>query len=243
MNAATKSPVILCATTVWVTAWLVGLAGSAHATILPFSIGTGSVDSMNPIYGDNVAGSPQSGYIYLDGGEGWTPNVTVAFSGGVGGWVTWNGAGFTDLTGVAYNTGSAGTTVNIEFQAAAGYKVQLLDFQLANWEPSNNQLNAQVFDAGGAPLTALTPYTVPAGATHGSMVNIWATPAYFEDTKLTLSITYVSGPGMDWFAFDNIRFAEVEVQEAAVPEPSTLALAGLGLLGAAVIVIRRRARK
>ncbi|MCE9555122.1 MAG: PEP-CTERM sorting domain-containing protein [Planctomycetes bacterium] len=226
---------VFCAAMVLVASLVFGMASTAQATRLPF--GAPLVDNVQipTAYGDNVAGSPQLGYTYFNDGEGWTPNVTwdlLATGAPNLGLVGSIGSAFSPLVDVAYPPSAGAATVTMVLQAAAGYKVKLLDFQVANWNPTTiTWESVQVLDSANNPLATATNVLVPNGAGILDQAGTFgATP--FEDTKLTLIFTETSAsPRAFWIAFDNIKFAEVQ----EVPEPSTLALSGLGLFGLMVL--------
>lgn len=226
----------MCATALIAGILTFGLASSAHATRLPFGSPLAPNVQIPGVYGDNVAGSPQGGYTYFDDGEGWTPNVTwdLVVGGANTGLVADNGAPFTPLSSVAYPPSGGAATVTMVLQADAGYKVQLLDFQVANWpETTITWESVQVLDSANVPLATVLNVGVPTGAGILDQAGVFGATT-FEDTKLTLIFTETNAsPGAFWVAFDNIKFAQVEVE--GVPEPSTLVLGVMGLCGLALV--------
>ena len=111
-----------------------GLATTAQATTLSFDIPGGDGDPLPLSYGDRVAGLFQDGAVYSESGEGYTPNVTVAFEGSSGPtgalWIAEYGA----LENVAYNPISGDTAFRIRFRSDPGYSMRLYEFQLAGFQ-------------------------------------------------------------------------------------------------------------
>ena len=228
-------------------ALLVGLGsvGSAQATELTFNIaGLVPFDNIPTAYGDNVTSTTMGPFSY-GMGNGFTPNITVDYrtlnvgSIGTGGGtlhnnLDWWNFNYGDLVNVAYPVDpvSAG---EISFVPEPGWAVRINSFDLAGW-PDVDMPNQPLLILDGAynVLLSLGPILVQGD---------FAGPRH---TTVTPNLTFAGIVriqfGNNWnVGIDNINFDQVPTGVGpAVPEPSGLALAGLGALGLAGVVWRRR---
>lgn len=216
-------------TVLCVAAAVVGLGiapSNSRATILNFDAiaGGGFVPSG---YGDRVS-SEGGGWGYLEG-NGWTPNVQVGFDTvrlddhlfTVSGLRTW-GLGYGDLSIVAFSGAQTDHAGVFTFSPDPGYAVRINSFQLAGY-PQHDWEDQPVL------------------VTDESWAVLWTGDPHVEGSNLEAD-TYVgthseyapgvtrSGPlylvfGNNW----NVGIDTIDFDQVPVPEPGTLALAGIGL--------------
>jgi hypothetical protein len=214
--------------------------GASHATVLTFDAlaGGGVVPSG---YGDRVSGD-FGGWGYVEG-NGWTPNVGVAFdslllsdNGLAGAGLNLWGGGFGDLSVVAYPAGGvAGFAGVFEFTPDPGYAVRINRFQLGGCPTTDyDDQPIRITDGGFTVLWA-------AGSSHvegSEMIGEALVPSHSEFTPdFTSARPIFLIYGNNW----NIGIDNIDFDQVAVPEPSTLALVSLALLLPAS-ALRRRAR-
>lgn len=235
-------------------------AGSAGATILLFDqerdaatqmvVGaTSSGGRLPPDYGDHVTGAVVDvlggEFTYGDGGEGFTPDVTVdIFSAGA----TANDArvrlwqnDYGDLVNVIFaegpGTGGA-PLLSIVLSAAPGFAVDLYGFDLAGWSHADYTIAGVSVLAGPATLFS-QPNVLVQGDLNGPQHTAFAfdPPLSAPELLVQIDLSNLASGIQDNIGVDSIRFGQTP---PAVPEPGTALLlaCGLVLTGA----LRRRLR-
>ena len=227
------------------------VSGTAGATILQFdqarSRATGSTveptyagAGLPQDYGDRVAGSPQSvsggQYTYGNAGEGYTPNVEVAYSLGVAtgaGEVRMWTTGYGSLNNVIF--GPPGSQrIDIQFTADPGYSVLLHGFDLAGWPEADYTINGVSVLEGANTLFSQSSVLVEGDGIGDPFTRFdFSTP--LSGPSLTIQIDYsnIASGSQDNIGLDNLRFSQFP---SPVPEPSGWAclLAGVSLVAWAV---------
>jgi len=206
------------------------LPGVASATILTFDQGTVSnFEAVDSTYGDDVEATLEgtSEFGYGVGAEGFTPNVQLSY--GVATPALWT-TQYGDLTNILYH--SANGVLTVTFTADPGFLVQLYEFDAAVWpSPTSDQtINAVRVSDGINTLFEELSATI-SGATSTLFDFTGGAPLTAPQLILTIDALNL-GAASDNIGIDNVRFGQI-----AIPEPSTLAIAALGLLG---IGCRRR---
>jgi hypothetical protein len=222
---------------------VLGCVQAGEATILTFDQDlpndpTNDFAPVPQVYGDSVPGSPQGGFTYGNGGEGFTPHVATAY--GPGGNVRMWTAGYGDLTNVIYQQDDTptGRTLDLTLTAAPGYDVRLYSFDMAGFGFTDRSINAvQVLD--GASNTLFTCTSCFIDGTAGHTAFSFSTPLTSQVLRIHFDASNL-GSGSDNIGLDNVRFGE---QAAAVPEPASLVLVGAGFGLAAARLGRRRRRE
>ena len=203
--------------------FLFGLTqAQAGSTTLEFNTDPNPTNTFFPSngYGSNATG---------------TPDVTVQYSrnlylsgiyGGLG-----NGSGNAVYSGYSGN----GHTAFFHFEATApGTSVTLDSFNLAQYYDTTDQkVDIYAFVPGDTPYYYLSGET-PAGGTGFTTYSPNITAPYGEFIQLNVSNLYEVG-------INEITFTE-NTASAAVPEPSSFILAGLGGLAILGTSLRRRLR-
>ncbi len=205
------------------------------STVLTFDVAGGvtNFQAVPPDYGDNVAGTPQSGnaYGFVDDGLGFTPNVVAAYGAPDELPALWT-TGYGDLTNVYFNDQDSDTTFTLTLAAASGFDATLFGFDIASFSSGGQTIaGLRVLDGRGDTLFSQGSTVVPGSGTGGHATLDFG-PDGIRARVLELVID-LSGLGMrsDNVAIDNFVFAQV------VPEPGTGMLVGAGLLA---IALRRR---
>jgi len=200
-------------------------AAPAGATTLTFDIaGVANFSLMDQNYGDRVTAANMGIYGYGLGAEGATGNVLTSYT-------------FTNFqanTGDLINTAADFENVpsTIRFDADPGFLVHLLGFDLATG--STLTLNGFSVSDGVNLLYSSGLLNVP-GATHLSFSGLT-----LSAPTLILSLDNGRPNGAPAVAaLDNILLSQSTVRP--VPEPGTLALVGVGLIGFVAARRRRRA--
>ena len=227
------------------------ISGAAQATVLQFdqtrSAATGT--TVEPVYagadlpqdyGDRVGGSPQtvSGgqYTYGNEGEGFTPNVEIAYSLGIptaSGEVQMWPFGYGGLTNVVFGTPGS-QQINIQFSADPGYSVLLHGFDLAGYPGADYTINGVAVLEGAN--TLFSQFNVLVGGDgFGQPFTHFEFSTPLSGNSLTLQIDYanIASGQQDNIGLDNLRFSQFP---SPVPEPSSWAylLSGIGLVAWAV---------
>lgn len=178
----------------------------------------GSACGILPTYGD----TPQANVSY---------RAYRAVNGEtVHGHLQWWDVGYGDLQGVVFG-GSNGTSYvsEIKFTAATGYKLSLLDFDLATYAGRSASTPVSILDLAGNLLSSFTADT--AWPKHG---HVTANTAYLDGVILRW------GPDGYDVGLDNIRY-DVRAIGSAVPEPGVWAMMILGTGCVGAVLRRRRA--
>ena len=211
-----------------------GLASATpltHATVLTFdsTFGTGGIAA----YGDRVSATSQGGATY-GAASGWTPNVTLDFNTqqGYGPPSLWS-AGYGGNSSLNWALGHGNYDVPFELVLTpdAGYEVRLETFSYATWSSGTYRTGIRVWDDLGsfdAPnLFSMNLRLLP-NQSFGS-------PSLAG--KSTQGAVHFHLSNLGSVGIDNLVFSQTA---GAVPEPHTLALAALGLVGLASGSQRRR---
>ena len=211
MQLRSKSRLALCAAVV--AAALVVGGHDASAETITFD----HTPPVTPIPPDDPLITPAGWETAYD-----TAAVDVDF---VGNYYFWD-TGYNDLTNVAY--GTYGGTLIIDFIANPGYEVTLESFDLGNYLDFGDTTQFHVYDLADlvTPLSSSTGITVDYSTTSHSSFTV--------GLSSTVGLRLQLGPDLYNIGIDNIEFSST-----AVPEPGTLALAGLGI---AALGWRRRRR-
>lgn len=208
-------------------------AGSAHAdTTLLFETSSGTWLSPTHFatYGDRVSATVQNGFRY--GGAADTSNILCTFGPSTSAWSSLYG----DLTNVIY-TGAADGVLRITLSADPGFLAVLHSFDLAGWPETDYTLRSvKIFGSAGEGLFAAANVYVQGDTTGPRHTTMSFAPIVSRVIDIQVDASNLPAP---WYAenlgLDNLRFGQ-----AAVPEPGTLSMLVVALLGAWVARGRRR---
>lgn len=216
---------------------------TGHPGVGPITSGGAPPDD----YGDHVTGEvmavPGGFFTYGDGGEGFTPDVSVdvfsaaatATNPGVRLWQT----GYGDLENVIFadGPGTAGAPLlSVRLTAAPGYEVDLYGFDLAGFGADYVIAGVSVF-AGATTLFSEENVLVQgdlSGPRHTSIA--FATPLSAPELLLQVDLSNLPAGIQDNVGMDSIRFGQTPPR--IVPEP-TIGQAVV-VLGLSCAFIRRR---
>ena len=236
MRRAGAALVVLTAT--------VGLSRPAAATILTFDqirvggnvVPTISGNDVPDGYGDRVTGPvvnvPGGAFTYGEAGEGFTPNVEVAFLAEVPVLRTSNVALWQDGYGTLQNVlypGERTRALQIEFQAAPGVDVLLYGFDLAGWFRRDYRIEAvRVADGSGVLFSERNVLVHGAVGGPGRTSFVFTTPLAARFLAINIDYSNLDDEEQDNIGIDNIRFGQRGGDTGQpVPEPTGLALCGL----------------
>lgn len=216
----------------------------ATATILTFDqardsatqtivVPAGSGGVLPGDYGDNVTSAamavPGGVFTYGDGGEGFTPDVTVDFFTSL---ATpsdsrirlWQ-SGYGDLANVIFGEGpgTAGSPI-IEFvlTAAAGFVVDFYGLDLAGFGSDYTIASVEVFGNGAA---LFAQANVLVDGTGGHTTFAFATPLSSQEIRVRIDVSNLAPGIQDNIGVDSVRFGQTPPR---VPEPALELLAALG---------------
>lgn len=218
------------------------MPAAANATILTFDVsgGVSDFEAMHQSYGDDVAGSPQSGHTYGVGVEGFTPNVVVDY--GTPGehpalWTT----GYGSLTNVYFNDSDGDTTMTTRFTAGAGYLVDLYSFDLASFLSGGQTIQGlSIRDVGANTVLYSQGATAVSGSTFTPVS--FSTPLSANTLEIVIDLTGLGGVSDD-IGMDNIRFGQRQAPVTTpIPEPATWAMMILGFFGSGSVLRKARGR-
>jgi hypothetical protein len=217
---------------------LIGLfaaLSSASATVLTFDIdGATEFSAMPQAYGDNVTSTTMGSFHYGSAG-GFTPNIVVSYIGPAANtelsfWDT----GYSDLTNVVENEDDGENGYTLRFNAGSGVFVRLDGFDLGNFGAAVTLPGLSVVDGNGNVLFSQTNIMVPANS-QPHLDFDFASGLFGAELNIIVDTTGLGGNS------DNIGLDNLEFEESAVPEPTTLALLLLGAIGGATM-LRKRCR-
>jgi hypothetical protein len=240
---------------VFVLGLLAAVPAPGHATILLFDqerdaagqtmvVPTSSGGRLPGDYGDQVTGPvmavPGGFFTYGDGGEGFTPDVSVdIFSAAATAtdprvrlWQT----GYGDLVNVIFTEGpgTAGAPLlSVRLTAAAGYAVDLYGFELAGFGQDYVIAGVSVF-AGAATLFSEANVLVEgdlSGARHTTFA--FATPLSAPELLVQVDLSNLASGIQDNVGMDSIRFGQTPPRIVPEPDLALLLLGGLVLTAVA----------
>lgn len=202
---------------------MVAVAAFSQATILTFDVTGNTVGVfMDDAYGDNVTAATMGNFGY-DISNGITPDVTVSYSGGTAGQLSWWSTGYSDLTNVIYYEPDGSSPMRVTFTGSNGQNAVLNSFDLGNFGGEVTLPGLTVRDGSGNLLWSALNVTVPIFTSPALNFNVGGVAA--EVLVLEVDLTGL-GSSSDNIGLDNISFSQ-----EPVPEPMTLvALAAGGLL-------------
>ncbi|CAG7856420.1 hypothetical protein MCAMS1_00891 [biofilm metagenome] len=199
---------------------------NASGSVVPTISGNGPESD----YGDNITGSPMNvpggQYTYGNGGEGFTPNISVDFFAGNNNVSLWQG-GYGDLTNVLIGDNNS-NSLNIRFIAEPGFAVLFYGFDIGGWFNTDYTINAITLTNGSATLFSQNNTLVEgnfSGPRHSSFQ--FGTP--FSSTELVLQIDFsnLSGSQHDNIGVDNVRFGQQKLSEVPLPGAFFLFFSGM----------------
>lgn len=231
--------------------WALSVPLAANATILLFDeardaathsvvVPTGSGSVLPSDYGDNVTGPvvavPGGSFTYGDGGEGFTPDVTLDFYTSLATPTDsrvrlWQ-AGYGDLVNVIFGDGpgtEGSPLLNLVFTAAPGYVVDLYGFDLAGIGADYTIAGIDV-STDAVSLFSQSDLLVEGNAVgpgHTSIV--FDAPLSAPELLLQIDLSNLAPSIQDNVGIDSIRFGQTPPREVPEPAPASLLFAGLVL--------------
>ena len=201
------------------------MAGGLNGAVLTFDIdGSGNGAPLDQTYGDRITSTIMGDFTYGEEG-GFTPNLEISYNGasGLSFWTT----GYNALTNVIYFEPESAAGFSITISADPGYLAQLSGFDLGNFGGAVTLPSLEVLGPGDSSL--FLAEDVPVGSTATPHLD-FDFPEMLSATEITIRVNTTGlGGNSDNIGIDNIVFSQIE----QVPEPSSIILAGLGIIGAA----------
>lgn len=188
-----------------------------------------------PAYITNGADASLSGATVLDFES--TPNGTTFTSRQIGG-ITFSAA-----PGSLYVNADLGSSYGMSGNSLQTYTTPnpvLINFNGNvsafgfNWGAADQPWKLEIFDAANALLGSFVVAAQTSSTGYAGFVGVNGGGAAIASAKLTHNSVY----GYDWVGIDNFKFVQAN---NALPEPASLALVALGLMGAAVGSRRKKA--
>lgn len=209
---------------------------STQSMVVPTSAGGLLPDD----YGDNVSelsmAVPGGSFTYGDGGEGFTPNVTVdiftsnATATDLGGRLWQNGYG--DLVNVVFGDGpgTAGSPIlNLLLRADPGFVVDLYGFDLAGFGSDYTIAGVEIF-AGTTSLFSAPNVLIEGNAVGAGHTSFdFTSPLSAAELLVVLDFSNLASGIQDNIGLDSVRFGQTP-PPPPIPEPGTALLALVGLL-------------
>jgi hypothetical protein len=208
---------------------LLSICPLSGSVTLDFNVANDASGTWSPVpegYGDNVATSPQGGFVYIISGSG-TPNVTFALTGAdhYESSLSDNYGTLVDVLAPTDTNPSDGTAfMTITLTAASGYFVTLNSFDVANYLTNPVTFDINVTSAVGGDGPFNISYSDFTTTTYDTVTPL------ITGSQVVLTITFGVGTAPADFALDNLTFSQ------SVPEPTTMALILAATLG---LVLRR----
>lgn len=206
----------------------------ASASILLFPQNSSGV--LDQSYGDQVSAATSGGDVYGFGGVGWTPNVSVEYTGSA---LRTSRSGYGNLTGALWNS-TAGEDLGVTFTAETGYDAALYSFDIGVYGSSDMVIeNITFLDGAGNILASISDLLIEAGKTRTSvdLAVLFGGPLVESTISILFDISDY-GSRSDNFGFDNFTFGQLawdgwdeNVLETPLPAGLPLFLSGIAGLG------------
>ena len=170
-----------------------------------------------------------AGMATLSGGSGAVRANAVGLTNGVGRYSVPGGTKFWDV--IAGGSATFTVTFSQSIAAFGFYGIDIGDF--------GGTLSLEFLDAANNVINTLAVATAPTGTANASVLYFGALAD--SNAELFKSVRFLSTAGIgDVFAFDSFTIGSQQ-QVVRVPEPGSLALVALGMLGLGIAAKRRRA--